>query len=272
MDPQGWNRYSYVKNNPLSFTDPTGFDSENCKPGDPRCTPNPGPPPQSDSDSKCATATTSRCYVISDAGSGERGTKSTANKSQSPTASTAAQSQCCSIGPTPDRNAAEWLRDAVFGTVGDLAVLLGAGPKAADGYGVNPVTGESVSPRQAQVSIPILLITVFPVGRVESVAARGFESFSAFKSEFGRAGEGFNWHHIVEQTPKNLVQFGATEIHNTQNIVRVDVIAHGKVSAFYSSIQPFTNGQTVRQWLSTQPLEQQRQFGLDTLRRFGVTP
>jgi hypothetical protein len=46
---------------------------------------------------------------------------------------------------------------------------------------------------------------------------------------------------------------------------------HQQISGFYSSIQPFTNGQTVRQWLSTQSLEQQVQFGMDTLRRFGVS-
>lgn len=56
------------------------------------------------------------------------------------------------------------------------------------------------------------------------------------------------------------------------NLIRVEAGVHRQVSAFYSSKPAFAGGQTVRQWLSSQPFEQQMQFGLDTLRRFGVAP
>jgi RHS repeat-associated protein len=111
-----------------------------------------------------------------------------------------------------------------------------------------------------------------PAVFAEGQAARGFGSFSAFKNAMGRAGPGMNWHHIVEQTPGNIEQFGSQTIHNTQNLVRVDAAVHGRISGFYSSIQPFTNDQRVRQWLGTQSFEEQTQFGLDTLRRLGVVP
>jgi hypothetical protein len=50
----------------------------------------------------------------------------------------------------------------------------------------------------------------------------------------------------------------------------LDATVHTQISAYYSRIQPFTNGQTVRQWLSTQSFETQRQFGQQVLRDFGV--
>jgi hypothetical protein len=101
---------------------------------------------------------------------------------------------------------------------------------------------------------------------------QSFGSFSAFKRAFGSAGPGRQWHHIVEQTPGNVGRFGGSAIHNTQNLMPLDTAVHQQISAYYSRIQPFTNGQTVRQWLSSQPFEAQQQFGLQVLRDFGVLP
>ncbi|PWG78091.1 hypothetical protein DDR33_24040 [Pararcticibacter amylolyticus] len=59
--------------------------------------------------------------------------------------------------------------------------------------------------------------------------------------------------HIVEQTPGNINQFGAQAIHNSENLTKLPHGAgtiHARVSGYYSSIQPFTGNQTVRQWLS----------------------
>lgn len=103
-----------------------------------------------------------------------------------------------------------------------------------------------------------------------AAAARGFESFSALKYALGPAGAGKHWHHIVEQTPGNLARFGPQAVHNTQNVMRLDAGVHQQISGYYSSIQSFTGGQTVRQWIGTQSFEQQAQFGIYTLRRFGV--
>jgi len=60
-------------------------------------------------------------------------------------------------------------------------------------------------------------------------------------------------------------------IHNTGNVVNVahgKGLIHQKISAFYSSKQPFTNGQTVRQWLSGQSFKEQYDFGVRQLERF----
>jgi hypothetical protein len=104
------------------------------------------------------------------------------------------------------------------------------------------------------------------------VAGQGFHSFSAFKRAMGPAGPGKEWHHIVEQGGDNVTKFGAETIHNTSNIVRVDASVHRQISAFYSSKPAFAGGQTVREWLRSQSFEQQAQFGLETLRRFGAVP
>ncbi|PTL79839.1 hypothetical protein DAT35_30850 [Vitiosangium sp. GDMCC 1.1324] len=100
-------------------------------------------------------------------------------------------------------------------------------------------------------------------GEILSNVHRAFKSFRAFKRFMGRAGNGKAWHHIVEQ--RNTNRFGAEAIHNAENIIALDSELHARISAFYSSIRPrITHSETltVRQWLSTQAYEAQRQFGL----------
>ncbi|NOK38231.1 hypothetical protein D7W79_33830 [Corallococcus exercitus] len=96
-------------------------------------------------------------------------------------------------------------------------------------------------------------------------APRSWGSFSGFKKALGPAGPGKEWHHIVEQTPGNVQRFGPQALHNTENVVPLDKALHARVSEFYSSIRRGVTGSgslTVRQWLSTQSYEAQRDFGL----------
>jgi hypothetical protein len=96
-----------------------------------------------------------------------------------------------------------------------------------------------------------------------------FNSFAELKQYLGSPGPGNQWHHIVEQTPKNLRTFGAQEIQSTDNVIAVPKSVHvGKnsISALYSSKPDYTKGLTVRRWLSTQSFLAQRQFGVRILK------
>jgi hypothetical protein len=97
------------------------------------------------------------------------------------------------------------------------------------------------------------------------IGFRSWGSFSGLKSALGPAGEGKEWHHVVEQTPGNVERFGPHALHNTHNVTPLDTGLHRELSRLYSSIQLDITGSTrltVRQWLSTQPYEAQRKFGL----------
>jgi hypothetical protein len=94
---------------------------------------------------------------------------------------------------------------------------------------------------------------------------RAWGSFGGFKSAMGKAGPGKQWHHIVEQTKGNTKRFGGAALHNTENIIALDKALHTRVSALFSrKVLRITGSRTmtVRQWLSTQSYEAQREFGL----------
>jgi hypothetical protein len=148
----------------------------------------------------------------------------------------------------------------VLDPIGIAATLTGGGPAA---FMAKSSSGSSVTQS---------LKTVIDASEEGS---KGFQSFSAFKGANGAAGEGQAWHHIVEQTPSNVSKFGSPAIHNSGNLMRVKNGAgsiHAKISGYYSSKQPFTEGKTVRKWINEQSFQEQYNFGIKTLTQFGQTP
>lgn len=121
----------------------------------------------------------------------------------------------------------------------------------------------------------------FRVGTAKSVTTsaeieivQGYKSFSAFKKAFGPAGEEMAWHHIVEQGGNNVTKFGAEAIHNAKNIIKLPNGAgsiHAKVTGYYNSLIPGTRIR-VRDYVRTLNFDQQYQYGIDVLKRFGWKP
>jgi hypothetical protein len=112
---------------------------------------------------------------------------------------------------------------------------------------------------------------IVPAARViaeasEAAPVMRFSTLSRLKQYLGPAGNGYQWHHIVEQTPGNQA------IHSTDNVIRIPTSVHigkGSISADYSSKPAILNGLTVRQWLSTQSFQAQRDYGIRMLKRYG---
>jgi len=104
-----------------------------------------------------------------------------------------------------------------------------------------------------------------------NTSPQGFKSFSAFKRVLGPAGKGQAWHHVVEQNPANIAKFGPEAIHNKGNLIKLPHGAgsiHAKVSGHYNSLMPGTS-MRVRDYVNTLNFQQQYQYGLDVLKRFG---
>lgn len=200
--PQGWNRYAYVANNPMTYTDPSG-----------------------------------RCSVTV----------------------VALVPPLCSTVDLADYIQERW----------------GQGKEAVQGMGAGAPMNEKL------MGAGVLGIIALDVGSnalvpeegraIEGVTNFGFRSFTAFKRAMGPAGANMEWHHIVEQTSGNATKFGAEALHNNVNVIKMDRLTHGRISAFYSSkIKGVTGDLTVRQWLATQSFAEQYKFGVQVLRNFGV--
>lgn len=113
--------------------------------------------------------------------------------------------------------------------------------------------------------------------KLSDVPEHGFSSFTKLKEGLGSPNRNENWHHIVEQEQgpgdKNFGTFTATQINNANNVVSISSGAgsvHKAITDYYGSVQDFTDGLTVREWLAkNKSFEEQFDFGIEQLRKFG---
>ena len=101
-----------------------------------------------------------------------------------------------------------------------------------------------------------------------SNTGKGFDTFRQLKNEMGSPGTGNEWHHVVEQSQIAKSGFSPQMIHNTNNIISISKTTHRAISGYYSSVQPFTNGMIVRNWLAGQSFSAQREFGINVIKMF----
>ena len=100
-----------------------------------------------------------------------------------------------------------------------------------------------------------------------SETGEGFASFDLFKKSQKNAGPGYDWHHIVSQHEENIARFGAKNIHNTNNLVRIPKQIHWIINAEYASKPFWLKGATVREWLLKQSFDEQAAFGREAIKR-----
>jgi hypothetical protein len=109
--------------------------------------------------------------------------------------------------------------------------------------------------------------------------SEAFSSYAAFyKGEcleddlakrFGRAGDGYQYHHIVEQGGANANAFSPQQLQNTDNIVRIPTLLHQAINSEYSVGLKETSG-SLRQQLESESFSSQYANGIKIMKELGI--
>jgi hypothetical protein len=88
------------------------------------------------------------------------------------------------------------------------------------------------------------------------------------EKRFGPPGDGYEYHHIVEQGQAGL-RLTANELNSTWNIVRIPKLLHEEISAEYSS-GVRDGGGRFRSMLRSKAFDEQWRHGVETMQRLGI--
>jgi hypothetical protein len=105
-------------------------------------------------------------------------------------------------------------------------------------------------------------------------ADESFSSYESFLKEelakrYGRAGDGFEYHHIVEQSAEGDIPMA--ELQSTRNIVRIPKYLHEEISAEFSKpISSEPGAPSLRASLRGKSFEERYEAGLKVMREIGI--
>lgn len=104
----------------------------------------------------------------------------------------------------------------------------------------------------------------------------GYHTFDAFKRAAGTK-NGYQWHHIVEQSTIRNRGWDPRAIHNGNNLVQIPTQVHQRcINSWMAQkgVRQFgayaSSGQTMRQWVHQQSFSTQHRIGVNLLRHCGV--
>ncbi|MNE32162.1 hypothetical protein D3C80_1257600 [compost metagenome] len=117
----------------------------------------------------------------------------------------------------------------------------------------------------------IAALELTPFDEVADAIRANKRAFRSFKTLNGPAGPGMEWHHVVEQHTDNILKFGHEVIQNSDNLIRLDVGIHRKITGHYNSRGP--KGFSLnRDYVKALSFNEQREYGLQIMRQMGWKP
>ncbi len=113
--------------------------------------------------------------------------------------------------------------------------------------------------------------TMREVARASDTPMDSYKNFDKFKQQYGKAGEGQEWHHLVEQSQIKKSGFDSEMVNNGNNMIPLDKETHHKVSGYYSRKVPGTD-MSFRDWMAYKgfTFEEQQEIGIYVLEMYGV--
>ncbi|MDO9439856.1 MAG: hypothetical protein Q7T73_03105 [Beijerinckiaceae bacterium] len=82
--------------------------------------------------------------------------------------------------------------------------------------------------------------------------------------------QGYDIHHIVEQTAGRRIGMTQAEIDDPSNLVRIPTFKHWELNSWYERGASFLNGQSPRNYLVGKSIDEQTRIGLIGLKDIGV--
>ena len=245
---QSFNRYAYVRNNPLGFVDPSGYTDESVND-------NGGTTPNNEGTSKDTTPT-SRSILTS---------PEVLNFAIDVTSVVAGATNQLTFGLTGSfaqqyvnsETEQKEIEESTAYKVGEYGTV------AAEFY-----VGVGALKQFGKAGFKSLWgINKDKIARLFS-KGQGFDSFYLLKKHLSPAGEGRAWHHVVEQHEKNIARFGNKAIHNTKNVVNVPDGAgqlHKQINRHYMTKFEKYNGLSTREWVSQKSYKEQYNYGMKVM-------